>query len=70
MCMSAPDTPKKQTVAPAQTPNPMANPDNTPNSATVGGQRAASAGRNALRIDLTQPTTAATAANGLTIPQG
>lgn len=69
MCMSAPSGPKQQTVAPAQSPNPMANPDDTPNSSTVGGQRAASTGRNALRIDLTQPTTAS-AANGLTIPQG
>lgn len=70
MCMPAPNAPKQQPVAPQQAPNPMANPDNTPNANTVGGQRAASNGRNALRIDLTNPTTAATAANGLTIPQG
>lgn len=70
MCMSAPDPVKPRPVAPEQTPNPMANPDNTPSADTVGGQRAASAGRNALRIDLTQPGNAASAANGLTIPKG
>ena len=70
MCMSAPSGPKQQTVAPNQAPNPMANPDSTPNSSTVGGTRAASTGRNSLRIDLTKPVTQAASANGLTIPQG
>ena len=65
MC-SSPSAPHKQTVAPAQVPAPLANPENTANTNTVGGQRAASIGRNALRIDLATP---ASAANGLTIPQ-
>lgn len=65
MC-STPSTPTKQTVAPPQTPAPLANPENTANTNTVGGARAASTGRNALRIDLNTP---ASAASGLTIPQ-
>lgn len=66
MCMPPPSAPKQQTVAPAQTPAPLANPDNTANANTVGGTRAASTGRNALRIDLATP---ASGASGLTIPQ-
>lgn len=66
MCMSSPSTPNKQTVAPAQAPAPLANPDNTANANTVGGARAASTGRNSLRIDLATP---ASGASGLTIPQ-
>lgn len=65
MC-SSPSSPKQQTVAPAQAPAPMANPENTANANTAGGQRAASQGRNALRIDLNTP---ATGASGLAIPQ-
>jgi hypothetical protein len=65
MCTN-PSAPKQQAVAPAQTPAPLANPENTANSNTAGGQRAASTGRNALRIDLNTP---ASSASGLAIPQ-
>lgn len=67
MC-SAPDAPKKQVVNPTPTPAPMANPEDTPNANTVGGLRAGSAGRNALRIDLSNSAT--TGSTGLTIPRG